>query len=372
MTDPMRRILVFGMTENPGGVESFLINSYRVINGRGIRFDFLCNSYNDIAYEDELKDTGSRCFHIIARSKNPVLYYSQLNKLFKTHSSEWDAVWVNVSSLANIDYLKIAAKYGIRRRIIHSHNSQNMDGVLRGKLHAHNMKILDRYATDYWACSEAAAKWFFKTELLPKTVYIRNAIDLGRLRYSEEGRQAIRTEHGWDGKTVIGNVGRLHFQKNHMFMLDIFASYHERNPESVLVLIGQGEDLDKIKAKAASSGIEDSVCFAGLQDNVPQWLSAFDLFLFPSLFEGLSVAAMEAQANGVPVLASEGVIPSEVKINSNFMFFPLDRPASDWADQMDPLIEAGRPVEEEIRTGFVRTGFEINEASEELRRMLLS
>ena len=368
----MRRILVFGMTENPGGVESFLINSYRVINGRGVKFDFLCNSYNDIAYESELKSTGSRCFHIIARSKNPILYYQQLNRLFKEHASEWDAIWVNVSSLANIDYLKIASKYGIRRRIMHSHNSQNMDGVLRGNLHAHNKKILDRYATDYWACSEAAAKWFYKPEILPKTVYVRNAVDLDRLRYSEDDRQAIRAEHGWEGKTVIGNVGRLHFQKNHMFMLDIFASYHERNPESVLVLIGQGEDLDKIKAKVASCGVEDSVCFAGVQKDIPKWLSAFDVFLFPSVFEGLPVAAMEAQANGVPVLASEGVIPAEVKINDNFMFFPLDKPASEWADQIDSLVVAGRTAQGEIKAGFVRTGFEINEASEELLRMLLS
>ena len=360
------------MTENPGGVESFLINSYRVINGRGISFDFLCNSYNDIAYENELKETGSRCFHIIARSKDPILYYCQLNSLFKEHSSEWDAVWVNVSSLANIDYLKIASKFGIRRRIIHSHNSRNMDGVLREKLHCHNKKILDRYATDYWACSEAAARWFFKPEIISKTVYIRNAVDLNRLRYNEEDRQAIRSEHGWEGKTVIGNVGRLHFQKNQMFMLDIFKNYHDRNPESVLVLIGQGEDLDKIKTKAASCGIEDCVYLAGVQGDIPKWLSAFDVFLFPSLFEGLPVAAMEAQANGVPVLASEGVIPSEVKINGNFMFFPLSRSAEEWADQIDILTAEGRPAQKEITAGFIRTGFEINEASEELLRMLLS
>ena len=131
----MIRILVFGMTENPGGVESFLMNYYRHIDKNKIQFDFLCNSYNKVAYEDELISLGGRVYHITSRSKNYIKFTKELKELFDTHSSEWDGIWVNVCSLANIDYLKYAKKYGIKKRIMHSHNSHHMDGRLSGLLH---------------------------------------------------------------------------------------------------------------------------------------------------------------------------------------------------------------------------------------------
>lgn len=155
----MFRILVFGMTENPGGVESFLMNYFRHIDKSKIQFDFLCNSHEFIAYEEEIRSSGSRIFHITARSKHWKKYSKELKKVFAGHASEWDAIWVNVCSLANIDYLKMAKKYGITKRIIHSHNSQNMDSWLRGILHKWNRLCLAGYATDFWACSENAARW---------------------------------------------------------------------------------------------------------------------------------------------------------------------------------------------------------------------
>lgn len=131
----MKRILVFGMTENPGGVESFLMNYYRHIDRSRIQFDFLANSHESVAYEQEIISMGARVFHITARSENLKVYKKELKRLFVEHSAEWQAIWVNVCSLANIDYLKIAKQFGIKKRIIHSHNSQNMDSKLRGILH---------------------------------------------------------------------------------------------------------------------------------------------------------------------------------------------------------------------------------------------
>ena len=135
-----KKVLVFGMTENPGGVESVIMNYYRNIDLKRVHFDFLCNSYEPIAYEDELTSNGAKCFHFVARSKNPIKYHKELKTFFKKHADEYSAIWVNVCSLANIDYLKLAKKYGISKRIIHSHNSENMDSKLRGKLHEYNKK----------------------------------------------------------------------------------------------------------------------------------------------------------------------------------------------------------------------------------------
>lgn len=368
----MRKILVFGMTENPGGVESFLMNYYRNMDRNKIRFDFLCNSYDRIAYEDELVEMGSRTFHFTARSRNPWKYYRELNDFFKKHGEEYCAIWVNVCSLANIDYLKMARKYGIRRRIIHSHNSQNMDGKFRGMLHLKNRKIITRYATDFWACSEDAAKWFFDSDLMSETEIIHNAIDVEQMAFDADKRASIRKRIGWEDRFVVGNIGRLHFQKNQTFILKIFSEMVKKLPESGLVLVGQGEDEKKLRIQAKELGIEDKVCFAGVQHDISGWLSSFDFFLFPSVFEGLSIAALEAQANGVSVLASKNVISAEVCVNSNFEFLALEKSVSDWADKIISMQKnCRRENEKKIKRNFETCGYDVKKEAERLEKLLL-
>lgn len=366
----MVRILVFGMTENPGGVEKVILEYYRNIDRDKIQFDFLCNSHNPVAYEDELISMGGRTFHITARSKDRSAFKKELDNVFREHSSEWSAIWVNVCSLANIDYLKIAKKYGIKKRIIHSHNSQNMDGMLRGLLHAYNKGNIAKYATDFWGCSNDAAKWFYNGKVISKAVIIKNAIDTESMKFDEEKRNALRKEHGWDDKFIIGNVGRLHFQKNQSFMIDIFKEYHDNHPDSVLVLVGQGEDEDKLKAKIGELKLENDVLFAGLQKDIQAWLSSFDLFLFPSLFEGLSVAALEAQVNAVPVLASKGVITEEVKVNDNFVFFDLNEGVTEWSKKIDTMRVMGRIPYDFVKANFVKIGFDIKTEAKRLEDLL--
>ena len=368
----MNRILVFGMTENPGGVESVIMNYYRNIDRTKIQFDFLCNSYEKIAYEDEILKLGGKTIHFPARSKDYFEYKRKLESFFNEHAKEYATIWVNVCSLANIDYLKIAKKYGIKKRIIHSHNSQNMDGKLRGYLHQHNKKHIDTYATDFWACSEDAAKWFYDEPILKKCVLIHNAIDVDKMKFDPAARQKIRSQLGWEDCYILGNIGRLHFQKNQSFILDVFAELIQEKPDARLVLVGQGEDEEMLKDKISKLCIGDKVYMAGLQSNPSEWLSAFDLFFFPSLFEGLSVVAMEAQANGVPVLASKGVIPSEVVINKNFMLYDLKDGAEEWSRRilsMMELIKREEPVQ--IKKNFVAAGYEINHEGNRLERLLV-
>ncbi len=365
----MDRILVFGMTENPGGVESFLINYYRNIDRTKIQFDFLCNSHDPVAYEEELIRLGGRTFHIVARSKDWQVYKRELDDVFKNHSFEWSAIWVNVCSLANIDYLKIAKKYGIKKRIIHSHNSQNMDSKLRVLLHKWNKRSIGKYATDYWACSEAAAHWFYNDELMKKVVVIHNAIDVEQMKYDERKRKAIREQYHIEDKYVIGNIGRLHFQKNQEFAIAVFNDYHKRKPDSVLVLVGQGEDERKLKKLVENLGLRESVIFTGVQMDIQGWLSSFDLFLFPSKFEGLSVVAMEAQANGIPVYGSKGVIPEEVVVNDNFVTLNLNTGAAKWAEAMCSNDFERIPYNIAMDKLIIR-GFEIKKASEKLNALL--
>ncbi len=367
----MIRILVFGMTENPGGVESFLINYYRNIDRNKIQFDFLCNSHEQVAYEEELISLGARTFHITARSKDRRFYKKELEEVFKDHKDEWSAIWVNVCSLANIDYLKMAKKYNIEKRIIHSHNSQNMDSKLRVMLHYLNKPSVKKYATDYWACSMDAARWFYSGELLNKAVVIHNAIDVDRMCFDAKKRKEIRDRYDLQDKFVIGNVGRLHFQKNQEFAIEVFKYYHRENPDSRLVLVGQGEDENKLRAKVKDYGLMDSVLFPGIQKDIQGWLSSFDLFLFPSRFEGLSVVAMEAQANGVPVLASEGVIPDEVKMNDDFRFFDLKEGPEAWGEKIITMSSGKRPEYKDIKENFIKHGYDIETEVSKLEKLLV-
>lgn len=367
----MYKVLVFGVTENPGGVESFLLSYYRKIDKKKIHFDFLCNTHQKVAYEDELIALGSEVIHITMRSKNPLKYYQELNAFMKSHASEYDAVWVNVCSLANIDYIKIAKKYGIKKRIIHSHNSQNMDSRLRGFLHNINKNKIQKYATDFWACSEDAAKWFYKDDLLPKVVIIKNAIDLPRYAFSNGKRNQIRKKYHLENAYVIGNVGRLHFQKNQMFALDVLKDLLHQKPDSVLMLVGQGEDEAKLKKHAEELGIREHVIFTGVQSDIDAYLSSFDLFLFPSVFEGLSIAGLEAQANGVPVLASYGVVPEELKLNDNFHFKKLEDGSESWAEKVSEIsLNDKRADQNQIERKFTDAGYNIDHEVKRLEKLL--
>ena len=339
----MYRVLVFGMTENPGGVESFIMNYYRRIDRKKIRFDFLCNSYEPVAFEDEILAMGGRTFHFTARRQNPVRFKRELERFFSRHGRKYQAIWVNVNSLANIDYLKIARKYGIPKRIIHSHNAQNMDSRLRGVLHELNRSEVGKYATDFWACSEYAAKWFYagrggKGALRHPAVIIRNAIDVEKIQEGITRRDKMRGQAGgredWTDKYLISCIGRLHFQKNQKFAVDVLAQLLPAMPDARLILIGQGEDEEMLRAHVRECGLEDKVYFAGVVTDIPGWLGASDFFLFPSVFEGLGIAGLEAQAAGLPTLASAEVIPDDIAVTDRLRFYPLEKGAKSWADQI--------------------------------------
>lgn len=362
------KVLVFGMTENPGGVESFLMNYYRCMDKEKIQFDFLCNSYQPVAYENEIKKIGGGVYHISARSKNYIRYRKEMEEFFSQHKDEYQAIWVNVCSLANIDYLKMAKKYGIKKRIIHSHNSQNMDGKFRKLFHNINMHLVDHYATDFWACSPSAAKWFYGSK---DAIIIRNAIDVNKMAYDESKRKAYRAQLGWNDNYIIGNIGRFHFQKNQLFLLDVFSSLLQKMPEARLILVGQGEDEKKIKDKIHDLKLEGKVYLAGIQKDIGGWLSVMDTFLFTSVFEGLSVVALEAQANGIPILASLTAISDEAKLNDNVFLLSLERPIMDWVQMICKIKrEYMREASEKIRTVFIKNHYDINTEVQKLEMLL--
>lgn len=333
----MKKVLVFGLTDVAGGVESVIMNYYRNIDRNKVKFDFLCNT-EKVAYEDEIKSLGGKIYRIPARSKKIFDYKKALKKFFKEHSNEYDSIWVNICSLANIDYLKMAKKYKIKTRIIHCHNSQNMDSRLRGLLHKYNKIFLKRYATDFWSCSNSSSPWFYSKNIINSDKYrvINNAIDVQKFVYNEKIRKEYRNKLNLEEDTlVIGNVGRFHFQKNHTFIVDIYEQVFKRIPNSQLLLIGVGEDEEKIKNLVKEKNIQNNVKFLGSRSDVNNLLQAMDIFLFPSVFEGLPVTLIEAQASGLKIFASSDNIPEDVKIDDeNFEFISLNKSAEYWSNEI--------------------------------------
>lgn len=357
----MYRVLVFGMTENPGGVESFLRNYISELMKEDMDFDFLCNFPEPMAYETEMKLLGCGVIHITARSQNYRKYKKEIGAFFEKHAREYDCIWVNVSSLANIDYLKLAYKYKIPKRIIHSHNSRNMDSRLRGVLHHWNKLWISLWATDFWACSEEAGRWFYRKSLLRKMLIVHNAISVEKMRFRQEAREKYRTMLGGQDNYVLGNIGRLHFQKNQEFLLKIFSVAVSQYPEMKLIIIGQGEDETKLKKTARELNIEKQVYFAGVQSDISGWLSTMDLFVFPSLFEGTPIAALEAQANGVPVLASDTAVRQACIMNENCMTLSLKEPVEKWVDAiLDTVRNSERISYHLTMSHFKEKGYDIH------------
>lgn len=329
----MKRVLIVGFTDNPGGIENVIMNYYRNVNKENIQFDFLSN-IDKIAFQDEITNLGGRIINIPPRTRQFFKYKKYTKNFFKKSSSGYVAIWVNFCNITNLDYLKYAKKYGIKTRILHSHNSQNMASKVHLLIHRINRKFINKYVTDYWACSDDAAKWFFNNNIINNKKYkiINNAIQLDKFQFNEEIRKNERKKLNLTDKFVIGNVGRFQYQKNHEFLIDIYSELNKKMNNLHLLLIGDGEEREKLEKKVKELKLNEKVTFVGIINDVPNKLQAMDMFLFPSRFEGLSLAAIEAQTNGLPVFASKDVITEETKILNNFTFISLEKSASEWAD----------------------------------------
>ena len=345
----MKKVLVFGMTENPGGVESVIMNYYRAMDRSQVQFDFLCNSQT-VAYEDEIQALGGVIYKIPARRDGRGAFAQALDQLMATHAGEYSAIWVNVCSLANIDYLKAAKKYGIPKRIIHSHNAANGDSFLRGLLHLYNRRVVRKLATDYWSCSDEASRWFFGADIMhhPRYRVIPNAIDATRYAPDPAQRQEYRRMLGVEDALVVGHVGRFHFQKNHNFLLHVVAEMKRMEPKTRLLLVGQGSEMESIRGLTAQLELEDTVQFLGVRSDLEGPYQAMDVFVFPSKSEGLGVVLLEAQANGLPCVTSD-VVPHQVKVNDNLHFLPLEDGAQKWASFiLNQAVRQGRVGQEQF------------------------
>lgn len=357
------RILQATIANDKGGLTGYIINNYRRINRERFQFDFI--TYDaELEFQDEIKKLGGNIYRF-PRPTHVLQYYFQLRKLYYVH--KYDAIHFNMS-YANIVPVLLAKLVGIPRIIVHSHSTglDEQSKIIRWiKLFIHLMgkQALPYLATDYLACSELAAKWMFPFYVLKKKKHhiMYNAIDLKKFRYNNETRDIIRYRLGIPDKYyVLGHVGRFTYQKNHEFLIDIFRQVQECDIQTILLLVGDGPDREKIEKKVIKYGLQDKVMFLGQRNDISELYQAMDVMVLPSHFEGLCIVAIEAQMAGLPCVCSEA-LPEEAKVSSEFTYKSLSDSAKEWAtailakksivrlDQTESLKKAGYDAITEIK-----------------------
>ena len=366
----MRKILVFGMSNNYGGVESVIMNYYRNFDKTKIHFDFVCYQ-NECVCENEIWQNGGKIFKFDGKTSG-----LRHEKYMKNLIKGYDGVWCNRCDLANVSILKIAKRVGVKLRIIHAHNSDLMDRsvikrAIKSVFHMVHKKMIAQLATNYFACSEDAGRWFYPDKIISSDKYlvVNNAIDLKKFSYSPVRRKEIREALGLEKCFVVGNVGRLQRQKNQTFLLDVFYEILKQKPNARLLLVGKGEDEKKLKEKTLSLGIDKAVFFLGMRNDVDKILQAIDVFVFPSIFEGLPLVLVEAQTSGTRVLCSS-TITGNVKCTANLDFISLDQSAKHWAE-LAINCDSKKKKYEEICQGIKDAGFDINFEAKKLEGVFL-
>lgn len=316
-----------------GGIQKFAYEHAKHINQSKVHIDFLVlDDGNDYELEGKARKLGCKVYKLkgiwVKNNWDFIKYCRALNNFFKEHH-DYKVVHMHSSS-KNFMVLKYAKKYGINIRIAHSHNigfqSKNKIKILIGDFFK---KPLKKYATHYFACSKLAGKWLFEDS---EVKIIHNAVDYEKFKFNQQRRDELRKELGIENSLVIGNVGRFTNQKNHTFLVDIFYEVHQKNENAVLMLVGIGEKEQEIRDKVEKLGLTDCVKFMGFCNNTNELFWCMDVFLMPSLYEGLPIVGVEAQCTGLPCFMSKDVITDEVKIAENVKFIELEKSPKEWAE----------------------------------------
>ncbi|WKY46936.1 glycosyltransferase family 1 protein [Eubacteriaceae bacterium ES3] len=361
MKEPVRILHVFGKL-NRGGAETMIMNLYREIDRSKIQFDFVIHTEEECDYNLEIESLGGIIHHVPQYTgKNHFKYKKAWRDFFIEHSS-YKIIHSHVRSTASI-YLAMARKRGIYT-IAHSHNTSSGSGV--SSIAKNILQYRLRYiADDLFACSKDAGEWLFGNKC--HFHILKNAIDTDKFRFNEEIRQTKRAELNVTDRLVIGHVGRFDPQKNHTFLIDIFKVINLKWENATLVLIGDGGLKNSIEKKVNDLGLEKTVIFTGVRSDVPELLQAVDVFLFPSLFEGLPLTLVEAQAAGLPCVISDTITREIVMKDELITFVLLEDEPETWADE----VLKNRAVRLNAQDEIKNNGYDIHSSVEWLQAYYL-
>lgn len=360
--DKTMRVLHIVTNMSYGGLENLLMNYYRNMDRSRIQFDFLTHVDIHQDFEEEIAALGGRLYRLPRLNPFSIGYRQQLRRFFAEHP-EYRIVHSHLDCLSAIP-LKAAQQAGVPVRIAHSHTSSLV----------HNWKMLikylyrpliSHYATDLFACGDKAGDWMFRGS--PYTI-VNNAIDAAAFRFDPKVSQEVRQELELGDCLTMGHVGQFRTEKNHLFLIDIFDAVLKKHPDSRLVLVGKGPQMEPAIQKADALGIREKILFLGARSDISELMQAMDVFVLPSLYEGLGIVAVEAQAAGLPCLISDGV-PMACKATELVVQIPLSSGVEAWAGEAMKAVGTPRRV----TTGeIVSSGFDIAENALWLENFYLS
>jgi len=358
------RVLQFVPGFLSGGIESLLMGLFRCMNKERLQFDFMVDTRDSLAEFEEIRSAGGRVFQMGRYLDAPLRYQREVGRILSTYGDDYMAVHCHTVIRA-LPVLIAARNRGISRRILHSH-TDSLKGSRQRLIAPAIAAATAPFATDYWACSDAAGRFFFGRR--PFKVF-RNTIHTSEFTFDMVERARVRRELDIASSApVIGHTGRFTFQKNHNRLIRVFSLVHGQRPDARLLLVGEGPFEAEMKALADKLGVSQAVSFVGARDDVPAFLSAMDVFCLPSHFEGFCISLLEAQASGLPCLASD-VIQDDVKVTPLVRTLGLNDDLDDWSASLLELIDR-RPTRSDVDADVVRqAGYDTELQSERLLGM---
>ena len=347
---------------NRGGAETMLMNYYRNIDRSRVQFDFLLTEQNRCQYEDEIEQLGGKVYRVPLLSFNNPFPYIKGVKCFLFEHPDYRIVHSHTSSKSAVP-LWMAKRCGIPVRVCHVHSSSSgrgLEGFVRWALGI----WLKRVATDFMTCGKEATICWYGKKYLNKALLVPNAVDLEKFSFNADVRKIIRENLKLSADTcLLGMVSRFHHVKNHLFALDVLAVLKQQQCKAKLLLVGDGDLRSVIEEKISALDLQTDVILVGLASDVPCFLQAMDIVMMPSMHEGLGMALIEAQANGLFCIASKGV-PQEVNVTGNVLFLPLN--VDQWADYIVEMISKGVERDAKAPDKVRSAGYDIKIASKGL------
>ena len=363
----MKRLLCIVSSLNQGGAETFLMKLYRNIDRENYQFDFCLMSDIIGKYEDEVLSLGGKLYRVTPKSQNPLKCFLSLRKIVKENDYKYVMV-VNEHSLSVIDL--IAAKSGGAKKLVMRSSNADSESETSRILHKMFAFLPHNVPNVMIAPSTKAARYTFgkKNVESGKVSIVKNGLPVDDFVFDASEREAVRKELNIENNFVVGHVGRFQKQKNHKFLVEIFKEILKKNENARLVLVGGNGDLmEDTKNRVRELGIEDKVLFLGNRTDVPKLLSAFDVLVFPSFFEGMPNVVIESQAASLPCVISD-TITDEADITGMVEYYSLEKTAEEWAEKA--LLQAGKFERKNLKEEFYKNGYAIKTVVEKFAELV--
>lgn len=359
--DKKIKVLQFPIAASKGGITQYVLKNWKYIDKSRFQFDFATMS-KELDFAAELEKEGCRVYYISCYAEeNERRFIDEFREILR--KGEYDIVHLHTKQWKSFNVEKLAREAGIKKIIVHSH-STGIDTIDEDKRKAEILlhdkmenELTEDIATDFWACSQKAAEFLFGNKIPKERIKImNNAIELEQFRYNKMVREKTRKEFGIEDKFVVGHIGRFAYQKNHEFLIEMFAELCRKEKNAVLFLAGDGELRDAMHKKADDLEIENKVIFAGKRDDICRLLQAMDIFCFPSRFEGLPISLIEVQAADLLCLYSN-TITDEIELTNKIFRLPLNKDM--WVETILNLRNEAYEIRKDRMSEMMKKGYDI-------------